>query len=316
MIGLLLILLNTFQVENSFYGEINFYKKNQKTTLEKNELRYFAKKNSIRLEEEEGEFFLLGESDNVYVLQDINTNIFFEKALFPGNKEIFNILKPGYVWDKVSAIPPDSDQWVKKEDVFNNVEIVTISNSDTYFEEQGFKTTYWLHREYKLPIRRERVVLNEGYPLTDIIEISINKEELSDDLFMAPEGNKNYKITARNTKKDFFLPEEILGIGKQKTFYLNTHKLEEEETKGVFTSYLSEEKDTYIYMVYFQQDLKNENFKIIKKSFDLDLDGWLMDLPEITDGWNLKILSNYPKPILRQHLKTLALENQLSGSGA
>ena len=27
MIGLLLILLNTFQVENSFYGEINFYKK-------------------------------------------------------------------------------------------------------------------------------------------------------------------------------------------------------------------------------------------------------------------------------------------------
>ena len=69
-------------------------------------------------------------------------------------------------------------------------------------------------------------------------------------------------------------------------------------------------------MVYFQQDAKNENFKIIKKSFDLDLDGWLMDLPKITDGWNLKILSNYPKPILRQHLKTLALENQLSDSGA
>lgn len=316
MTGLLLILLSLFQIENSFYGEIKFYKKNQKTIVERNELRYFTKNNAIRLEEKENEFFLLGESDNVYVLQDMNTNIFFEKALFPGNKEILNLLEPGYVWDRVAEISPDNGQWIKEEGVFNDVEIMKISNSDTYFEEQGSKTTYWLHREYKLPVRRERVALNEGYSLTDVIEISINKKELGDDLFVAPENNKNYKITAKNTKKDFFLPAEILGTTRQRTFYLNTHKLEEEETKGVFVSYLSKEKDTYIYMVYFQQDAKNENFKIIKKSFDLDLDGWLMDLPKITDGWNLKILSNYPKPILRQHLKTLALENQLSDSGA
>ncbi len=316
MIGLLLILLSVFQVENSFYGEINFYKKNQKTIIEKNELRYFAKNNSIRLEEKKNEFFLLREDGNVYVLQDINTNIFFEKSLFPGSKEIFNLLKPGHVWGKVAEISPDDDEWIKKEDIFNDVEIVTVSNSNTYFEEQGFKTTYWLHKEYKLPMKRERVTLNEGYSLTDVIEISINEEELSDDLFVAPENNNNYKITTKTTKKDFFLPGEILGTTKQRAFYLNTHKLEDEETKGAFVSYLSKEKDAYVYMVYFQHGLKSENFKIIKKSFDLDLDGWLMDLPEITDGWSLKILSNYPKPILRQHLKTLALENQLSDSGA
>ena len=145
MTGLLLILLSLFQVENSFYGEIKFYKKNQKTIVERNELRYFTKNNAIRLEEKENEFFLLSESDNVYVLQDMNTNIFFEKALFPGNKEILNLLEPGYVWDKVAEISPDNGQWIKEEGVFNDLEIMKISNSDTYFEEQGSKTTYWVH---------------------------------------------------------------------------------------------------------------------------------------------------------------------------
>ena len=189
----------------------------------------------------------------------------------------------------------------------DELDILSVSTSQESWEEKGVKTTYWLHKEYRLPLKRERTRKNKKSELIDVIEINIEKEDLDDELFEPPVKNTDYSISQspKSETGSFFIPQKILGAEKKKVLFLFEETEENSTLKGVFSRYMSEEKDSYVYLVYFKEGIENKNFKIFKRALDLDMEGWSAVLPQTKEEWSVRILSNYPKPTLLKHLRVL-----------
>ncbi len=300
----------------SYRGEIKFYQNIQGRTINEKSIKYFSKNGNIRLEEDDDNFFILGPKENIYIMSDIDVNLFFDRTFFPQNKEMARLLMPGYVWDQVKNIPQEDGDWEKEDLVIDDVDILSVFNSEDSWEKNGVKTTYWLHKEYQLPIRRERVK-EQSEKLIDVIEINIEEENLEEGVFFPPKQHVDYIISkfSKSLSHKFFVPEKILGAKKQEAIFLSTKAAEEGGIKGLFLRYLSEEKDSYVYLIYFEDQTRNQNFRILKKALDLDLEGWAAMLPQTQKGWSVRVLSNYPKPTLLKHLKMLWNENQSTDSG-
>ena len=307
MLVSLILLFIQETLEYSYKGEIKFYQNIENGIENEKSVRYFSKNGKLHLEELENQFFILSPIDNIYVMNDINVNLFFDRDFFPKNKEISRLLMPGYIWKQVAEIDEGNPDWDKEEVIVDGLDILSVSTSQESWEEKGVKTTYWLHKEYRLPLRRERVRKNKKDELTDVIEINIQKEDLDDGLFEPPIKNTDYSISqsAKSETDPFFIPQKILGAEKKKVLFLFEEMEESSKLKGVFSRYLSEEKDSYVYLIYFEEEIENKNFKIFKRALDLDLEGWSAVLPQTKEEWNVRILSNYPKPTLLKHLRVL-----------
>jgi len=305
-IALLLFLVQEI-LEYSYKGEIKFYQNVENRIENEKNIRYFSKNGKLHLEEFEGRFFILSPVENIYIMNDINVNLFFDRDFFPRNKEISRLLMPEYIWKQVAEIGEENPHWEKEEVVVDGLEILSISTSQESWEEQGVKTTYWLHKEYQLPLRRERTRKSKKDELVDVIEIKIQEEDLDDSLFEPPVKNTDYSISQspKSETGSFFIPQKILGSEKKKVLFLFEETEGNSKLKGVFSRYLSEEKDSYIYLIYFKEEVENKNFKIFKRALDLDLEGWSAVLPQTKEEWSVRILSNYPKPTLLKHLKVL-----------
>ena len=303
----LLLCLLQENLEYSYQGEIKFYESVAGQVTSEKSVQYFSKNGKLHLEEVENQFFILGPDENVYVMNDMNINLFFDRTFFAKSKEISRLLMPGHIWEQVEKIHEEDPGWDKEEMTIDGLDILSVSTSQESWEKEGVKTTYWLHKEYRLPIRRERVQQGAKNELIDIIEINIQKKELDDHLFEPPTINKNYSVSQSSKSENdlFFLPKKILGTSKRKVLFLADETNGDSVVKGVFSRYLSEEKDGYVYLVYFKEEIENRNFKIFKRALDLDLEGWSAMLPKTKEGWGVRVLSNYPKPTLLKHLRTL-----------
>ncbi len=307
MLVSLLLFLAQETLEYSYRGEIKFYQNVDDRIENEKNVRYFSKNGKLHLEELENQFFILSPIENIYVMNDINVNLFFDRDFFPRSKEISRLLMPEYIWNQVAEIGEEDPDWNKEEVIVDELDILSVSTSQESWEEKGVKTTYWLHKEYRLPLKRERTRKNKKSELIDVIEINIEKEDLDDDLFEPPVKNTDYSISQspKSETGSFFIPQKILGAEKKKVLFLFEETEENSTLKGVFSRYMSEEKDSYVYLVYFKEGIENKNFKIFKRALDLDMEGWSAVLPQTKEEWSVRILSNYPKPTLLKHLRVL-----------